>query len=838
MPLRTQSLPNLYGGVSQQAAMTRSVNQAEEAVNCSFSVAEGVSKRPPLEVVNTLTSFPVADSFIGWINHSSGEWIVVVIPGDGSYRAYRVNTGGQLTTINGDTGLDYLTCEGPARKSFRMTQAGDRVFIANLEVTMTMTSDTVPGSLAGSAPNLQSNELDNATSGQIWKIHGTEEQPFDDYYAKYDGSVWVEWVEPGLNFRIDGTTMPHELEVIDTVDVNPERFEVEFKQVSWGEREVGDNDSNAAPSFLGRTLTGMDFIGDRLVLMSDRHLIMSEVGEYTNFWRTTVLDVLDSDRIDVSIKHREADAARWIESASGEYVVFAGDRQFVMNSSPALTPSTVGLKPVTRYPSSAHVRPQAAGPNIYFPSEAGDSTHLREMFIQEDTITLDAANASSHAFKYVPASVSSFVVHPDYQTALIATEDQPNNLFCYQYMWLGNQKVMSAWGRWELAEDPTVVSLQVIDKYVYCVFEHRAGDLMLGRFNLNAGDGHGTFGHKVHLDLLEQPAVQYNAAENRTYFTVRSEVVTAALHEPAPSTGVPQVSLWLTEPVIGQSVNTDQTYLQLDLDPSGGGIPSGFSGATTFNVVNVETGAKYGTTAFAFDNSPASPNITVRIGTEDPNAPDWLSNASIGRYIEFVGFPDPNAATGDPDVIEAQNLRYSGVSRLVKGTGWPDEGTTLRLPEEPSFTVVSGSNGLQFYLEGNWTGGEWWYGIEYEQRFRFSEQFARGEGGEPIVNARVQLRDLIAHFTETPVFRLRTLHRGRPVEDMTVVPKALDVRTARTLGDDWFRLNRPVQYNGTYRLPVLAGADDAVIEILNDAYTPCNLQAAEWKALISTKFGR
>ncbi|UZT50106.1 non-contractile tail tubular protein [Enterobacter phage 01_vB_Eclo_IJM] len=47
MPLITQSIKNLKGGISQQPDILRFSDQGEEQVNCWSSESDGLQKRPP-----------------------------------------------------------------------------------------------------------------------------------------------------------------------------------------------------------------------------------------------------------------------------------------------------------------------------------------------------------------------------------------------------------------------------------------------------------------------------------------------------------------------------------------------------------------------------------------------------------------------------------------------------------------------------------------------------------------------------------------------------------------------------------------------------------------------
>ena len=71
----------------------------------------------------------------------------------------------------------------------------------------------------------------------------------------------------------------------------------------WSDRLVGDDDTNPAPTFVGSKVNDIFFFKNRLGLLTDSSIVFSEADEYFNFWRTTVLSLLDSAPIDVGVAH-------------------------------------------------------------------------------------------------------------------------------------------------------------------------------------------------------------------------------------------------------------------------------------------------------------------------------------------------------------------------------------------------------------------------------------------------------------------------------------------------------------------------------------------------------
>ena len=519
MPIVSQSIPALYGGVSQQAAVSRSPVQLEDAVNCDFSIAHGVSKRPPLEIISNLTSSDWTDAFFHWTQIDSGKWFLIVVPGDGTYKVFDADTGNVITLTN-DTGQSYLTAPpGKAKEHFFAVGIDDKVYIVNRMIQTQLNAASTAGTLTGTAQTLQDGALDSTVDGDIYLILGDENNDYDQYYAKKVGGKWYEWVKPGIQYQINAATMPH------VITISADGTSADYAAETWGEREVGDTDSNEAPSFLGFGIQSLFFINDRLGIISGQNFVCSETGEYTNFWRTTVTQMLDSDRIDHKVNAFEFSKLSFAETVGKSLVMFADGRQFSVDGAPVFSPNTLAVNPITSFPASPHVRPVSAGPNVYFISDNGDFSSLREMFIQDETLTTDAANVSSHVDHYVPSNVRVMEVHPQMDQVLLASPDEPGVIYSYQYYWQGNEKSLSAWNKWEIAGAPQIVSLQAIDSAFHAVYTYN-GATFYGKFDLQRGSIHNGLTHKIHLDHLIKVTAVYNGTEGRTYFTSPFPIMT------------------------------------------------------------------------------------------------------------------------------------------------------------------------------------------------------------------------------------------------------------------------------------------------------------------------
>ena len=149
------------------------------------------------------------------------------------------------------------------------------------------------------------------------KVTGDPGSSSDDYWLKHnnqsdvDVGEWVETVEPGLANTIDPNTMPIKL-TRSAPDPWDDSFANDFgtpefslSQITWTDRVAGDLETAPDPSFIGERLNDMSFHKNRLSFLAGENIVLSELGEFFNYYATTATDLLDTDMIDLAAPTNE-----------------------------------------------------------------------------------------------------------------------------------------------------------------------------------------------------------------------------------------------------------------------------------------------------------------------------------------------------------------------------------------------------------------------------------------------------------------------------------------------------------------------------------------------------
>jgi hypothetical protein len=133
LALITRTIPALLNGISQQPAILRSSDQTEDELNTWSRIAEGVSRRPPTQVVAKLTASPPANLSIHHINRDVNERYLVLIQ-QGAILVFDETTGAEKT-VNAPRGWGYLDTSGDV---YRAMSIADYTFIVNTTKTVAL----------------------------------------------------------------------------------------------------------------------------------------------------------------------------------------------------------------------------------------------------------------------------------------------------------------------------------------------------------------------------------------------------------------------------------------------------------------------------------------------------------------------------------------------------------------------------------------------------------------------------------------------------------------------------------------------------------------------------
>ena len=300
-----------------------------------------------------------------------------------------------------------------------------------------------------------------------------------------------------------------------------------------------------------------------MVFLADENIIMSETNNYENYFRTTITQLLDSDPIDVASTSNRTSFMNFGVSFDRTLVLFSDKQQFRIQAGDILTPSTVAIAPTTAFNCSRTAKPISVGPNVFFfdDNAAGSFTGVLEYYLDPNTDGDNAAEVSAEIPKYIPQGVFKADSATNANMVVLLTEDgnSRNHIYTYKYFWGGQEKLQSAWGRWEFPSDYTVLSADFFDDVLY-VLVNRTDGVHLLKIDVEEGKVDTGNSYKTLLDsrvYTDDLTVSYSAGADETTITmpyaVGSNTITAVTAADSTSGALPS-GIVLTTTASGSSV--------------------------------------------------------------------------------------------------------------------------------------------------------------------------------------------------------------------------------------------------------------------------------------------
>lgn len=355
------------------------------------------------------------------------------------------------------------------------------------------------------------------------EVIGDKQNGFDNFWVRFDSTgtgSWKETIKPNELLGYTASKMPHTL-------VRNADGTFTFGPTTWVDRKKGTTNSNPDPSFVTRKITDMFFYRNRLGFLVDESVCMSEAGEFFNFYRTTVTELLDSDPIDVTVSHTKVSSLLYAVPYNKQLLLFSSQTQFVVDSGDLLTPKTIAIKQSTEFETNQNCQPVGVGNNIYFAVDKGDYTGVREYFTVDDgTGTNDATDVTSHVPSYIPGNLFKIAPSLNENILVLLSKNDRTSMWVYKFYWNRQEKLQSSWSKWTFPTGDTILNADFILSDLYLVIQ-RSDGVYLEKLSVAVGDIGANEPYNIHLDRKLTVA-----KANMTYDGTYTNILTANLPGP------------------------------------------------------------------------------------------------------------------------------------------------------------------------------------------------------------------------------------------------------------------------------------------------------------------
>lgn len=289
------------------------------------------------------------------------------------------------------------------------------------------------------------------TNGYKVRVVNSIDVDVDDMYVEFSADngasgsgVWEETVGWGVTTTLDPLTMPHQL-------VRQANGSFQFSPVTWATRDIGDDETNPEPSFVGSTISNMFFYRNRLGFLSNESVILSRAGDYFNFFATTALTVTDDDPIDLSASSINPVSLNYVRPTSIGLVLYSSTEQFLLTTdSDILSPKTSKINELSSYECDDTVKAVGLGTTQVFISKTPLYTRVYELA----DISTDRPPSMYEQTQIVPELIPQTVDLMDASPALsILSMGTTGSSTVYQFRFAqqGDQRAVTTWYKWELS---------------------------------------------------------------------------------------------------------------------------------------------------------------------------------------------------------------------------------------------------------------------------------------------------------------------------------------------------------------------------------------------------
>lgn len=304
--------------------------------------------------------------------------------------------------------------------------------------------------------------------------------------------------------------------------VNTQNLEGDaFRLNYWKPRTVGDAITSPMPSFVGRSIDGISFFKNRLVLTSRENVICSQAGDYFSFFASTALTIIASDPVDLSASSLRPIRLKHTIPAPTGLLLFGDNAQyFLTTSTEAFAPNTAEINLLSSYNQSDTIAPIDIGPSFVFIEEGAKSTTVFEMDIGDNIGGKPRVSELTRFLpNYVPAAITNLKISQSAGTLAMSSKQDTRSLYLYRFLQAGETRV-SSWFKWTLPG--TIQHFDFYQDIMFVITKH-GSNYVLSRVSLLTETPNqsllfdGEY-FDVRLDLFDyKPTLIYDSAADLTH---------------------------------------------------------------------------------------------------------------------------------------------------------------------------------------------------------------------------------------------------------------------------------------------------------------------------------
>jgi hypothetical protein len=327
-----------------------------------------------------------------------------------------------------------------------------------------------------------------AKDGYVVKVVNSGDVEVDDMWLQFNASsnatygvgTWEETVGPGITYKFDPLTMPHQL-------VRQSDGSFTYGPVTWDERVIGDLNTNPDPSFVGSQIKHMFLYRNRLGFLSNETVTMSRAGDLFNFFNTTALTATDDDPIDISASTAKPVTLHYVRPTAVGLILFGDTEQFLLSTdSDILSPKTAKINTMASYECDPDIEAVSTGISTNFIAKTPLYTKVFNLLdIRNDSPPL-AEELTLNIPELIPSTIDHFISSAAASIMSLGTIGS-STIYQYRFLQLSEKRIAS-WYKWNLTG--TLLD-QFFDQSTYYTVVANGTNVEVQSFNLRQSSDEG-----------------------------------------------------------------------------------------------------------------------------------------------------------------------------------------------------------------------------------------------------------------------------------------------------------------------------------------------------------
>jgi hypothetical protein len=289
----------------------------------------------------------------------------------------------------------------------------------------------------------------------------------------------------------------------------------------WKPREVGDNETNPLPSFVGFPVDSISFFKNRIVFTSRQNVICSQAGDYFNFFASTVITIVDNDPIDLSAGSTKPIKLTEALATSSGLLLFGDNGQYILQTTTeSFSPKTAEINLLANYSLFENVSPIDIGNSVLFMEENAKSSAVYEMAVSANIGGKPTIIELTRLIPtYIPSAIYQFKASQAANTVALVSRQDPTEIYLYRYFQNGDTRI-SGWFRWTT---PHPVEALDFDQDILYIVTKNDDNYLLSKVSLITDTPSDSILFEgeyldVRLDYFDyNPLLIYDSIENETH---------------------------------------------------------------------------------------------------------------------------------------------------------------------------------------------------------------------------------------------------------------------------------------------------------------------------------